>query len=302
MTRPSLVSSERRLIVSADDFGMSAGVNAGVRRGHAEGVLTQASLMVNGDAAAEAVALALRTPTLSVGLHLVLVQGRATLPPHALPDLADVEGMLPMDPIRSGMRFFFLPRLRQQVRREIIAQLDAFAATGLPLSHVDGHLTIHVHPVVLDVLCEVRQRYGIRSIRLPREPLAPSLAFDRRFLARKLGEAMTFTLLARWARSRLDQSDIRYADRIFGMHQSGHLGEGYLLHLLPQLGPGLTEIYCHPGETDAEIRRWTPTYERDAELAALLSPRVRATLTRERIELTSWNGLRLQVPGSRLHA
>lgn len=278
----------RRLIVSADDFGMSAGVNAAVLRAHRNGILRQASLMVNGAAATEAVGIALRTPSLAVGLHLVLVQGRASLPAHAVPDLADDQGMLPMAPIRSGMRYFFQPRLREQVRREVIAQLDAFAATGLPLSHVDGHLTIHMHPVVLDVLCEVRARYGIRFVRLPLEPLGPSLAFDRRFLGRKLGEALIFNVLARWARARLRRHGIRHADRMFGMHQSGHVSEAYLLHLLPRLGSGTTELYCHPGETDEEIRRWTPDYERDGELAALVSPRVREAVEREKIALASY--------------
>lgn len=281
----------RRLIVSADDFGMSSGVNTGVLRGHTQGILTQASLMVNGEAAAEAVAIALRTPTLAVGLHLVLVQGRASLPSHAIPGLVDGEGMLPMAPIRSGIRYFFLPRLREQVRREVRAQLDAFAATGLPLSHVDGHLTIHMHPVVLDVLCDLRQRYGIRSIRLPREPLRPSLEFDRRHLGRKLGEAAIFSLLSRFARARLEKHGIRHADRMFGMHQTGHVSEAYLEHLLPQLEPGLTELYCHPGVSDDEIRRWTPDYDRDGELAALTSPRLRTTVAAAGIELTSYRDM-----------
>lgn len=281
----------RRLIVSADDFGMSGGVNAAVARAHAHGILTQASLMVNGLAASEAVAESLRAPSLAVGLHLVLVQGRSTLPPHALPGLVGSDGMLPIDPVRSGMRFFFLSRLREEVRREVVAQLEAFAATGLPLSHVDGHLTIHMHPVVLDLLCDLAPRFGIRSVRLPLEPLGPSLAFDRRSLGRKLGEAAVFGLLARWARARLARRGIHHADRMFGMHQTGHVAEAYLLHLLPRLGPGVSEIYCHPGETDEEIRRWTPTYDRAGELAALLSPRVREEIERQRIELTSYRAL-----------
>lgn len=283
--------ARRRLIVSADDFGMSAGVNAAVLRAHTEGVLTQASLMVAGEAAAEAVAVALRQPALAVGLHLVLVQGRSTLAPRELPALVGDDGMLPVNPIRSGIRYFFLSRLRDQLRREIEAQLDAFAATGLPLSHVDGHLTIHVHPVVLDILCELAPRHGIRHVRLPREPLAPNLAFDRRALGRKAAETIVFGFLARWARKRLARAGIRHADRMFGMHQSGQVNEAYLLHLLPRLGPGLTELYCHPGEMDDEIRRWTPDYDRDGELEALRSARVRAAVEREGIELVSYAAL-----------
>jgi len=267
---------------------MSAGVNAAVERAHSEGVLTQTSLMVNGAAASEAVAVAVRSPTLAVGLHLVLVQGRASLPPHDIPELVDSDGMLPTAPIWSGVRYFFSPRLREQVRREVLAQLEAFASTGLPLSHLDGHLTIHMHPVVLDIICEVHQRYAIRCVRLPLEPVAPSLDFDRRFLGRKLREAAIFHVLARYARARLRKCGILYADRMFGMHQTGHVNEAYLLHLLDRLDEGVSELYCHPGVTDAEIRYWTPDYDRDGELAALVSPRVKEAIASRGITLTSY--------------
>jgi len=281
----------RRLIVSADDFGMSPGVNAGVLRAHRDGILTETSLMVNGAAASEAVGMAQRTPSLGVGLHLVLVQGRPALPPHAIPGLVDAAGMLPMEPIPAGVRYFFVPALRQQVRREIAAQLDRFAASGLPLSHVDGHLTIHMHPFVLDVLCQLAPRYGLRAMRLPLEPLRHSIGFDRRFLGRKLGEGFIFSILGRYARRVLLRHGIRFPRRMYGMHQTGHISEEYLLHILPRLRPGVTEIYCHPGITDDEIRRWTPTYERDRELEALTSPRVRETIEREGIELIRYRDL-----------
>ncbi len=270
---------------------MSAGVNAAVIRAHRQGILTETSLMVSGAAAAEAVSLALRSPSLGVGLHLVLVQGRATAPAHSIPDLVDEALMLPAAPVSSGARFFFNRRLHEQLRREVSAQLQQFAASGLPLSHVDGHLTIHVHPVVLDILCELAPRFGIRAMRVPIEPLRDTLAFNRDFLGRRLGEALVFSVLGRWARRRLDRSGIRHADRMYGMHQTGHISEEYLLHLLPRLGPGTTELYCHPGITDDEIRRWTPDYDRDGELAALTSPRVRKAVERLGIELVRYRDL-----------
>src|SRR5690606_30174316 len=134
-------------------------------------------------------------------------------------------------PVWTGMRYFFTPGARAQVRREIIAQLDAFAATGLPLSHVDGHLTIHMHPVALEVLLEVAPRYGLRALRLPNDPLADALRWDRRAAARKLFEAAAFGGLARWARPRVARAGLRHPDRVYGMHQTGHVDEAYLLHL-----------------------------------------------------------------------
>jgi hopanoid biosynthesis associated protein HpnK len=286
------VSAARRLIVAADDFGMSAGVNAGIIRAHCDGILTDASLMVNGQAFAEAVELARAHPTLSVGLHLMLVQGRCAAPPASIPLLAGPDGRFGNAPIWSGMRFFFTPGLRAQLRREITAQLDRFAATGLPLSHLDGHLTIHMHPTVLDIVIDVADRYGIRAVRLPREPLAPALRYDRRHLLRKLFEATAFTALSRWARPRLARAGLRHPDRMFGLHQTGHVCEDYVLAALAALPAGINELYCHPAVVDDEARRWRPAdYASEQELAALTSARVRAAIGRAGIELVTYRDL-----------
>ncbi len=284
--------TSKRLIVSADDFGMSPGVNAGVIRAHRDGILTDASLMVNGQAFEDAVALALRHPELSVGLHLMLVQGHAAAPAGEIPLLADPSGMFGMKPVWNGLRYFFLPGVRAQLRREIEAQLEKFRATGLPLSHVDGHLTIHMHPVVLDILIDLAERFDIRAMRLPREPLGPALAFDRRHLGRKLFEATSFAALSRRARPRLAAAGIRHPDRMYGLHQTGHVSEEYVLSVLRELPAGVSELYCHAAVLDDEARRWRPAdYESEGELAALLSPRVRAAIEEAGIVRTSYRQL-----------
>jgi hopanoid biosynthesis associated protein HpnK len=286
------VSAARRLIVAADDFGMSAGVNAGIIRAHRDGILGETSLMVNGQAFAEAVELARAHPRLSVGLHLMLVQGRSALPPAEIPLLVGADGLFGTMPVAAGMRYFFTPGVRAQLRREIGAQLDKFAATGLPLSHVDGHLTIHAHPVVLDILLDLSDRYGIRAVRLPREPLAAALRYDRRHLLRKLFEALSFTALSRWALPRLWRASVRHPDRMFGLHQTGHVSEDYLLSVIADLPPGVSEVYCHPAVVDDEARRWRPLdYESQRELEALTSPRVRDAIAKAGIELITYADL-----------
>lgn len=282
-----------RLIVSADDFGMSTGVNAGILRAHRKGILTEVGLMVTGQAFSEAVELARSNPRLGVGLHLTLAQGWAAAPAEEIPLLADSKGSFRMNPIWSGLRFFFLPGVRAQLRREIRAQLDKFKGTGLPLSHVDGHVTIHAHPTVLSILIECAPEYGIRSVRLPKEPLLPALRFDRRHLARKLFEATVFAALSRHVRKRLARAGISHPDRMFGMHQTGHVSETYLLTLLPQLEDGVSELYCHAALPDDECRRWRPAdYASEGEVAALTSPRVRAEIERLGIELISYSDLK----------
>jgi hopanoid biosynthesis associated protein HpnK len=286
------MNAARRLIVSADDFGLSPGVNAGIIRAHREGILTDASLMVNGVAVDEAVELARATPTLSVGLHLVLLQGHATTLPDAIPGLVDAAGMFRNDPVAVGIRYFFTPGIHVQLEREIGAQLEKYLRTGLPLSHVDGHLNIHMHPTVLGILVRVAERYGIRAMRLPREPLDISLRLDRRDRSRKIAESLTFRRLAAFAARRLQARGIRYPDQMFGLHQSGHVTEPYLLGVIEALAPGVTEIYSHASITDTEARRWRPAdYECEAELAALTSPRVRAALSQQQIERTSYRAL-----------
>lgn len=289
MTR---AAAPRRLIVSADDFGMSPGVNAGIIRAHRDGILTDASLMVNGGACAEAVALAHANPTLSVGLHLVLAQGFAVLPPADIPLLVAPDGQFGTNAIWNGMRYFFTPGVRAQLRREIRSQLDAFAATGLPLSHVDGHLTMHVHPTVLTILLEMADAYGIRAMRLPREPLRSALRFSRQHLGRKVFEGTVFAILSRYAAARMAGAGVRHPRRMFGMHQTGHVSEAYLLDVIGQLSPGTTELYCHAALDDDEARRWRPPdYDGQGELASLTSARVRAALDSAGVELTTYHEL-----------
>lgn len=288
------MTERRRLIVSADDFGLSAGTNAGIVRAHRDGILTNASLMVTGRGFDEAVELARATPKLGVGLHLVLVQGYPASPPEKIPLLIGADGSFGHNAIACGIQYFFRPGIRDQLRREIEAQLDRYQATGLPLSHVDGHLNIHMHPAVLAILIELAPSRGIRAIRLPREPLGAALRFERRHLRRKLFEGIAFGGLSRFAAPRLKSAALRHPDQMFGLHQTGRVSEEYLLHLLRRLPAGVSELYCHAGYPDAESARWRPAdYDPEQELAALTSARVRAVLESERIALTSY-GLWLQ--------
>lgn len=287
-----MTPAKRLLIVSADDFGLSSGVNAGILRAHREGVLTNASLMVNGAGFEEAVELALAQPSLAVGLHLVLLQGRATLPPSRIPGLVDATGMFRNAPVAVGLRYFFTPGLRAQLEREICAQLERFVQTGLPLSHVDGHLNIHMHPSVLNILLRVKDRYGIRAMRLPREPLSLSLHADGREPLRKRLESITFRQLDRFATPRLAAAGVRHADQVFGLHNSGHITESFWEAILPHLPQGVTEIYTHASQVDDEARRWRPAnYECEGELAALTSVSLRSALEARGIERISYRDL-----------
>ena len=189
----------KRLIVNGDDFGLSDQVNAAILHAHQHGILTNTSLMVSAQAWRGAVELAKATPSLQVGLHLTLVQGRSVLSPHHLSQLTDRSGNFLHNPTRAGLRYFFSPRARSQVGDECRAQIERFLATGLPLTHIDGHVNMHLHPVVLNSLLDLAKEYGVRAMRLTREDLACSLALDPRAALRKRWESFIFTRLARRA-------------------------------------------------------------------------------------------------------
>src|SRR5271156_3085597 len=146
--------SVRRLIVNADDFGLSHSVNEAVIRAHRDGILTTASLMVNESGFDEAVKLARGNPKLGVGLHLTLLQGHSALPPEKIPGLVNARGEFSNCPIAVGMNYFFKRGLREQLRAEIHAQFEKFHSTGLTLDHVNGHLHLHLHPAIFKILME----------------------------------------------------------------------------------------------------------------------------------------------------
>jgi hopanoid biosynthesis associated protein HpnK len=279
----------KKLIVNADDFGLSGGANQAVIRAYREGILTSTSLMAGGRAFAEAVSLARENPGLQVGLHLTLLQGRAVLPPEELPGLVDREGNFPVDPVLTGMRYFFRRSLRSELQREIGAQILRFRETGLPLSHIDGHLNIHMHPTVFSILAELMPKYGISSFRLTRENLAQDPATDgtRRF-GRRL-DAFIFARLAENCRPVLEKLGIFHTDEVKGLLNSGRMTEAYLLKVLDGLKPGSTEIYFHPGcLPDPELAAWMPDYRHEEELAALTSPKVREKIIELGIHLGTY--------------
>jgi hopanoid biosynthesis associated protein HpnK len=253
----------RGLILTADDFGLHPAVNHAVELAHRDGVLNAASLMIGASAASDAVARARRLPDLRVGLHLVLADGAALLPRTAIPDLVDTRGRFGSAMVRDSCRFFFLPGVRRQLAAEIRAQFAAFAATGLVLDHVNTHKHFHLHPTVLSLILSIGREFGLRAMRLPQEAKPP--LFLRPWLA----------LLRR----RLDAARIVHNDRVVGLARSGRMDEATLLAALATLPAGVTEIYLHPAlESGAVVAPSMAGYRHADELAALLSPRVRAAL------------------------
>jgi len=265
----------RRLIISADDFGLSESVNEAVERAHRDGILAAASLMIAGPAAADAVRRARRLPTLCVGLHLVVIEGPAILPPASIPNLVDQQGQFPSGQLRLGIDYFFRPGVRRQLAAEIRAQFAAFAATGLPLDHANAHKHMHLHPTVGQLLIRIGRDFGLRAVRVPAEP--PSV-----LSACGLRSSVGVRALFHWTTNLRRQA--RWAglltnDHCFGITYSGQMTTERLLRLVPLIPDGLSEIYFHPASrADATLSALMPDYRQQDELAALLNPEVRKGL------------------------
>lgn len=276
-----------QVIITADDFGASASINAAVMRAHREGVLTSASLMVCGDAAEEAVALARATPDLAVGLHVVLAAGRPALAPEEIPHLVDAGGQLRSNPVWAGVEYALSQRARSELAREVEAQFARYAATGLPLDHVDGHLHLHLHPAVLEHVLDLAERYSASGVRVPRDDLWLSLPFDTQRAPLKLVWAATIGPLCRWALGRLEGRRLRAVERVYGLMQSGRMSESYVVRALETMRASTAEFYLHPDEAPAR-HGLGPN---PLDLATLLSPAVRDVIRRRGLHLASYTSL-----------
>ncbi len=263
----------KQLIITADDFGAALEVNEAVELGHRDGVLTAASLMVAAPGCADAVTRARRTPSLKVGLHLVLVEGRPFLPADQLLDLVTSEGLFRTDMARMGADIFFTPRVRRQLAREIEAQFAAFAATGLQLDHVNTHKHYHLHPTIAGLILKTGQRYGLKASRAPVEPRAVLKAVDP---AAAPKPAWVTEPWARMVRARYRAAGVRVADNVFGLAWSGAMTPERVAGIIRHLPEGLNELYLHPATGDYPGS--APGYDYPGEFAALTARETRAAI------------------------
>jgi hopanoid biosynthesis associated protein HpnK len=241
-------------------------VNDAVEQAHRAGTLYAASLMMTAPAVEDAIRRAHHLHNLRVGLHVVLADGWSAL------DGRHMSG----DLFRKAVRVFAIPSARRQLEAEIRAQFSAFARTGLKLDHVNAHKHFHVHPTIFAILMRVGRDYGMPPIRVPAEPF---------WTATETGGGMSGAsnrLILPWIahmKRRLRRAGVPHNDHLFGIAGSGAMNEARLLGILKRLPPGVSEIYLHPATVPGGgIAESMSQYRHSEELAALLSPRVRAAL------------------------
>jgi hopanoid biosynthesis associated protein HpnK len=247
--------------------------------------------MINESAVGQAVGIAKENPGLAVGLHLVLSQGRAFLSHDEIPQITDRQGRLSNSPTRAGLNYYFNPKARRDMRREMRAQFERFASTGLPFSHVDGHAHMHMHPVVFDQLIPLCDEFGVKRIRIVKGELLVSLGLDRRNLPVKLLWGSIFNILGYWCERKLAGRGYRYPDKVYGLLQTGDMNENYLLGLLKKMEKTVSEIYAHPLAPDADEQTRRKNPGGDIELQALLSRRVRHAIETSGFRLSTYKSL-----------
>jgi hopanoid biosynthesis associated protein HpnK len=273
---------KKYLIINGDDFGYSREVNQAIIQAHQQGILTSTSLMVTGEAHLEAVKLAQENPHLGVGLHLVLVCGKSALPPQKIPHLVNSKSEFSANPFLAGLNYYFNPQAQQELKLEIREQLTKFRATGLPMSHLDGHLHLHTHPTIINILAELVPEFGIKYVRLPEEELSLNLAINKKNIITKIIYSQVFKRLKNNALEIFKASKIKHIEKVYGLLETSNINEDYLLRLIPKINNSISEIYSHPNLSDIDGQ---------TELNALISSKIKNLIQELEIQLINYHQL-----------
>jgi hopanoid biosynthesis associated protein HpnK len=242
--------------------------------------------MMGEAAVPDAVERARNLPNLGVGLHIVLTAGHAVLPTTEIPALVDTQGRFDENMVRSGIKYFFLPHVRRQLKAEIRAQFEAFKKTGLRLDHVNAHRHFHLHPTLANMILEIGQDYGMKSMRVPYEPVA---------VLRKAapGEHISTPIYMPWVKilgARLRFAGMKVNDSVFGLQWSGAMKEDRVLSLIRSLPPGLNELYLHPATSRTDrLIGLMPDYHHVEEFKALTGAAVRQAVNDAGIKLMTYS-------------
>jgi predicted glycoside hydrolase/deacetylase ChbG (UPF0249 family) len=279
------IGNSLRLVVNADDFGMSPAISRGILRAHREGIVTSTSLLGNCDDLDGARALLREAPGLGVGVHLTLVGGRPIADPGEVPSLLGPGGGFPT----RGQEFVTAWArgriVRAEVERELDAQVTRVRAAGIAVDHLDTHHHLGFLPVVGRAVETIAARHGVAGIRSAVE--RPTLAWATD--PRRGFEAGLLTGLAWLTRRQLGAR--RHGPQSWGYVESGRLDEVRILEIIGRLQPGIHELICHPGEEDDAPNEKSGRYQRTVEIEALRSPKVRRALESRSVTLCRWGEL-----------
>jgi hopanoid biosynthesis associated protein HpnK len=289
----------KRLIVNADDFGLTVKVNQAIMDAHSGGLLSSTSLLANGEAFASAVALSRQAPRLGVGVHLNLTEGKTVAPASSIPSLINGQGAFARKPA-SLWRAMTLGRVSTvDIEKELCAQIEKVLAAGIVPTHLDGHKHVHALPVLGRMGIRLARQYGIRAIRSVAERWSALSYLLGRFpharttiLRQRIG-SLALTALSRGWRSELRRAGIACAEHFYGVTPTGFLDADLLREILRHLSEGTSELMCHPGFVDEELKQ-TPTRlleQREVEYQALSQPGIKLLAQELGIQLINYRDL-----------
>ena len=289
----------RRLIINADDFGLTAGVNRGILEAHGHGVVTSATLMATASAFAEAVKLAQSAPRLGIGCHLVLVDGSPVLTAAQIPSLIDGRnGHKDGARFREGLGSFALLAIfgrlvPEQIEAEATAQIRKLQSSGVAVSHLDSHKHTHMFPQVLRPLLRAAKACGVRALRNPFAPIRGMLLGERSSSWNRWIKVRALQNLAGEFRRTVREAGMITPDGTFGIVATGALDDRLFRFMVEKLPEGTWEFVCHPGYNDAALQgvRTRLRESRALELRLLISTATRDLLARSGIQLISYRDL-----------
>ena len=286
----------KELILNADDFGYTTGVNEGIIRAHRDGILTSATLMANGRAFDDAVERAKANPKLGIGCHLVLTGGFSVAPREEIPSLADAEGRLPRSLGALVARVSAGSVRTNEIERELRAQLEKIRRAGIELSHVDTHKHTHVHPRVMGAVGRVAREFGITRVRNPIENLGDSWRTARSEnadIVANMAASLAVRAVGSWFNAIARKYGLQSPDHFLGLAITGRMSAAALCRLIDTLPEGRTEIMVHPGIYDAELVKSGSRLQqqRQTELDGLLAPEARRAVDANSVRLISYREL-----------
>ena len=286
----------KNLIVNADDFGWSEGVNRGIAYAHRNGLVTSTSLLANGLAFTSALDVARANPELGVGVHLNLSDGPPTTRPSEIAGLLNPYGVLENGPEALLLRIAGRNLELAEVEREWDAQILKVRDAGIAPTHLDGHKHVQMLPGLFEIAVRLAKKHAIRAIRISHEEsrlraFLSSGGEQKTSVVLKQGvQARGLKLLARDARDMADHAGLVATDYFCGIAQTGAMTREGLEALLTNLPEGTTELMCHPGYSDDDLRR-SPTRlqdSRQSELEILTDARIRKLVATQGIRLISY--------------
>jgi predicted glycoside hydrolase/deacetylase ChbG (UPF0249 family) len=302
----------RKLIVNADDFGLTKGINRAIVETHTAGVVSSTTLMANGPQFDDAVTLARATPSLSVGCHVVLVDGTPVSPTHTVDTLRAIRSAEPDNFYTSLSAFAARATLggfdRDQLVDEVVAQIRKIQSTGLQVTHLDTHKHAHIFPEILNALLRAARICGVRAIRNPIVPVKalPARLFKGKpHLWKRYSQVRVLHTFARHFLKQTKRAGLLTPDGVLGVIETGASESGGFSSLLRQtlaaLPDGTWELVCHPGYNDADLAAVNTRLRdsRDEERRLLTSAELRKFLDEQKIEVIGYREFAQQAAESR---